>query len=85
MRSLVDFKNPKHACKLTGFLPVHVAVANGLTAMYNMLIDLPGMPIEFDDLRASDMTLSLVGKNKDYGVLSPLQVPTPPPTHLALK
>ena len=32
MRGLIDFNDPRrHACRLTGFMPVHVAVANSLT------------------------------------------------------
>ena len=30
----------RHACRLTGFLPLHVAVANGLADMYSLLLDL---------------------------------------------
>ena len=33
MGGLINFDDPRHACKLTGFLPLHVAVANGLCDM----------------------------------------------------
>ena len=41
-----DLNDPAHACPLTGFLPLHVAVANSLTGMFNFLTDLPGLPLE---------------------------------------
>lgn len=58
MAGLVDLNDPTHACPLTGFLPLHVAVANSLTSMFNFLIDLPGLPIEFDSMRAKTNALS---------------------------
>jgi hypothetical protein len=38
---IITLNGKKNACKLTGFLPVHVAIANGLTAMYEFLTNLP--------------------------------------------
>ena len=40
---LIDFDDPRRACALTGFLPIHVAIANGLIHMY-ALIPPPGPP-----------------------------------------
>ena len=31
LRCLFDLNDPRYACRLTGFMPLHVAVANGLT------------------------------------------------------
>ena len=53
MRGVIDFNSTQQACRMTGFLPIHVAVANSLTGMVNFLLDLPGMSIEYDDLRAN--------------------------------
>ena len=36
--------DPAHACSLTGFLPLHAVVANGRRAMYDFLVELPGLP-----------------------------------------
>ena len=33
--------NEGNSCRITGFLPIHVAVANGLTSMYEFLTTLP--------------------------------------------
>ena len=53
MHGVIDLNDPtKAACKLTGLLPLHVAVANSLTNMFNFLVDLPGFSIEYDDMRA---------------------------------
>jgi hypothetical protein len=38
---IVTLDAKRNACKLTGFLPVHVAIANGLTGMYEFLTNLP--------------------------------------------
>ena len=46
------FKGTNHlgdtafACKTTGFLPLHVAIANGLTGMYDFLLEFKGLPLE---------------------------------------
>ena len=45
LASIVD-PNNRHglsACRRTGMLPLHVAVANGLRDMYDFLISLPNM------------------------------------------
>lgn len=41
LHGIVTLVGKRSACKLTGFLPVHVAIANGLTAMYEFLTILP--------------------------------------------
>jgi len=74
MVGLIDLNDPKHACPLTGFLPLHVAVANSLTSMFNFLVDLPGLPIEFDNMRASTFALSMYGQMPQYAVHTPLQL-----------
>ncbi len=74
MAGLVDLNDPAHACPLTGFLPLHVAVANSLTGMFNFLTDLPGLPLEFDDKRASTHALSQYGQVQQWAVLTPLQL-----------
>ena len=74
MRGLIDFNDPRHACRLTGFMPVHVAVANSLTGMVNFLLDLPGLSIEYDDMRARQDAFSACGKRSKYSLLNPLQV-----------
>jgi hypothetical protein len=74
MKGVLDVNDTRQACKLTGFLPIHVAVANSLTGMVNFLLDLPGLPIEFDDMRARQESLSTCGKLSAYSLLNPLQV-----------
>lgn len=39
---LVSLNDRRDACKITGFLPVHAVVANGLTGMYEWLTSLNG-------------------------------------------
>ena len=72
MAGLVDLNDPRHACPLTGFLPLHVAVANSLTGMFNFLIDLPGLPITFDKECASPFALSQHGHRHQWAALTPL-------------
>jgi hypothetical protein len=72
MAGLVDLNDPEHACPLTGFLPLHVAVANSLTGMFNFLIDLPGLPITFDKECASPFGLSQHGHRHQWAALTPL-------------
>ena len=72
MAGLVDLNDPKNACPLTGFLPLHVAVANSLTGMFNFLIDLPGLPITFDKVCASPFALSQQGHRHQWAALTPL-------------
>ena len=77
MRGVIDLNDPrKSACKLTGMLPLHVAVANSLTSMFNFLVDLPGLPIEFDDMRARTDVMSQYGTQTNLSLLNPLQVAT---------
>ena len=51
MAGIIDLNSPKYACPLTGFLPLHVAVANSLTSMFNFLTDLPGLPMQVGHMR----------------------------------
>lgn len=55
-------------------LPVHVAAANSLTAMYNFLVDLPGLSLEYDDMRANPEVASVYAIQTDLSVMQPLQV-----------
>ena len=42
------------ACEITGFLPLHAVTANGLTDMFDWLVDLPGLNMDkFQPHRAS--------------------------------
>jgi len=76
MKGIFDLNDLTRACPLTGFLPLHVAVANSLTTMFNFLIDLPGLSIEYDDMRADIHTLSTYGALQRWAALSPLQLAT---------
>jgi len=76
MQGVIDLNEPSHACPLTGFLPIHVAVANSLTSMFNFLVDLPGMAIQFDPCCAMTSSLSVKGKFASWSALSPLQLAT---------
>mmetsp|Transcript_15896 Transcript_15896/g.36188 ORF Transcript_15896/g.36188 Transcript_15896/m.36188 type:complete len:906 (-) Transcript_15896:167-2884(-) len=74
--SRIDFIDPNSencACQTTGFLPLHVAVANGLASMYNFWVDLPSLSIEFDHLLARSQQRSLVRRLTYYSRLTPLQ------------
>ena len=70
---LVDPNSEKSACVVTGFLPLHVAVANGLASMYNFWVDLPPLGVDFDSLKANHKRLSQVGHIAGYSRLTPLQ------------
>ena len=75
MNAIIDFNDPiKCACKLTGMLPIHVAVANSLTSMINFLVDLPGFSMDYDDMRARPDLLSQYGQRTTLSRLLPLQV-----------
>lgn len=74
MKGIINLNDSRSACKLTGMLPLHVAVANSLTGMVNFLLDLPGMPIEFDDMRARPDAYTGCGSRAQYALLNPLQV-----------
>ena len=57
----------RHACKLSGFLPLHVCIANGLTHMYDFLLDFKGLPLEtqikLHPFRADPNALSARGEH----------------------
>jgi len=40
---IITLHGTNNMCKLTGFLPIHVAIANGLTGMYEFLTNLPNV------------------------------------------
>lgn len=74
MGGIIDFNDhSKSACRQTGLLPLHVAVANSLTSMFNFLCDLPGLDVEFDDLRARPSVLSNYGARTELALMTPLQ------------
>ena len=55
------------ACCLTGLMPIHVAVVNGLQGMYDYLVTLPGLPdcrTPTVDFRSQRSLLSQPGKIK---------------------
>jgi len=51
LAGVLSLNDAQHACPISGFLPLHCVVANGHCAMYDFLVELPGMA---DDLRASE-------------------------------
>ena len=55
----------------------YAQVANSLTSMYNFLVDLPDLEIEFDCMRARPTICSQQAHFRQWGVLSPLQVRRP--------
>ena len=70
MRHIIDPNNEEHACRRTGFLPLHALVATGRMQMYDFLADLPGIaPLRF--MRADENALSQHGT---HAQLSPLQL-----------
>ena len=44
MQGLSDLNSSAVACPRTGLYPIHIAVANGLTKMFDFLQQLPGLP-----------------------------------------
>ena len=40
---LVGLNDRNCACQITGFMPIHAVVANGLTSTYDWMCDLPGL------------------------------------------
>ena len=61
-------------CGQTGLYPLHVAVANGLASMYNFLVDLPTLGIEYDHIRAIPNKRAGVGRGAPgLAGLTPLQ------------
>lgn len=55
-------------------LCVQVAVANSLTSMLNFLLDLPGLEIEYDDMRARGDSVSQLGRQTArFSLLLPIQ------------
>ena len=58
LRGLFDPNDEVHACSLTGFLPVHVAVANSLADMFDFLTVGIGNTHDTAKLRASSSVLT---------------------------
>ena len=74
--SLVDPNDVEHvACTYTGFAPLHVAVANGLTRMYDFLCELPGLD-EVKHLRTNRHIMTRAVEWGPVGQLTPLQLAT---------
>ena len=70
MRGVIDLNAPRHACRATGFLPLHAAVANGQMAMHDFMVDLPNLPI-LNGLNALPDRLTRRGS---YAQFTPLQL-----------
>lgn len=73
MHGLINPNDQALACPVTGFLPIHTAVANGLTRMFDFLQELPGLP-ECRELRAFPEKLSMRARWGPVGRLTPLQL-----------
>ena len=70
LEGAVSLNDPLSACTLSGFLPLHAVVANGRCAMYDFLVELPGMPAHHM-MRASEYALSQPGEQAQ---MTPLQL-----------
>ena len=68
--STVSVNDPRRACTLTGFLPLHAVVANGHRAMYDFLVELPELP-SLHECRASESALAQAGT---FAQMTPLQL-----------
>lgn len=75
MTGLIDPNDPTIGCEQTGFLPLHVAVVNSLTRMYDFLIELPNLP-KLRHLRAQRSPASVPVGWGPGGELTPLQLAT---------
>ena len=65
----VSFNSRQDACKMTGFMPLHCIVANGLLAMYEYVTaELP------HELRADESHVTKIGTVMQAGGLSSLQL-----------
>ena len=77
----VDLANsPECACKITGFLPLHAAAANGMTDMFDYLVgresqtkilEVAALP---EECRADKNLKTSVGEKLEWGGLSSLQL-----------
>ena len=81
LKGLIDADDPRHACQLTGFLPVHVAVANGLIHMYDFITELKGLSkadqVAFIRARGDRFSTARRGTaHPEYCSLTPLQLAT---------
>lgn len=68
---IVSLNDPRDACAISGYLPLHAVTANGLTSMYEWLTK--ALP---ENQRADELQLVSVGRMVQLGVhsLTPLQV-----------
>ena len=74
-RGLISLNDAEHfACSITGYLPIHVAVANSLTEMYEVLVHTPGMGHSGYHISADPKALTTIGSVSDYSMLGPLQL-----------
>ena len=78
VRGLFDLNDSRHACCYTGFLPVHVAVANGLTEFFDFLVAGPsGNAVDARQMlamRASSDRTTALGCRRNLAMLTPLQL-----------
>ena len=74
MHGLLQLDNPRHACRITGFLPLHIAVVNGLTGMYDFILNFANIR-ELEEFRSRPNLISTrVGQFREYAGLTPLQL-----------
>eukprot|EP00966_Prymnesium_polylepis_P188724 4372996-Prymnesium_polylepis.1 len=74
MNGIVNMNAHSYACRITGFLPLHVAVVNGLTGMYDFLLNFPRLRA-LESLRADmQMVSTRRGMILDNAGLSSLQL-----------
>ena len=71
VKGIFDLNDHAHACKHTGFLPIHVAVANWLAEMYDELITGPG------GLRSTMLMRAVPGTSTQYGTMRSLALLAP--------
>ena len=74
MHGLITLDNPRHACRITGFLPLHIAVVNGLTGMFDFLLNFSNIR-ELEAYRSRPNLISTrVGQFREHAGLTPLQL-----------
>jgi hypothetical protein len=78
VRGCIDVNSPEQFCHFSGFSPMHAAVCNGYTSMYDFLVDLPELGLK-ETLKGNEKLKSGVGTVPEclarYGSgLTPLQL-----------
>jgi len=78
VRGFIDLNATDQLCQFSGFAPMHAAVCNGYTSMYDFLVDLPDLGLK-ETLRGDEKLKSGVGSVPEclqrYGSgLTPLQL-----------